>query len=274
MPQISQAIGERIRDGGRKQAVLVVDDDPIHRTLIVRYLQRLGFAVDEAANGREAVEAVMRAGYAAVLMDCEMPEMDGYQATIEIRRAEGAARHTRIVALTANGNGSDRARCLAAGMDETLSKPVRPETLAQMLASSDDVNSPTKAVGESLPLGGADPVLDPELISDLREAGQDLLDHLIESFVQNAPTRIAQMADEFAGSNLKAASISAHNLKGSAGNLGAKRMAGICATLDLMARNGSIENVAVLIVDLRAEYGRVKEALHAEHSAQTEATEA
>lgn len=275
MQRISQAVAKWVGDGSRKQAVLVADDNPINRMLMVRYLQRLGFTVDEAADGREAVEAVMRASYAAVLMDCEMPDMDGYQATIEIRRVEGAARHTRIVAITANESESDRVRCLAAGMDESMSKPVRPESLARILApAAATTHSAAKAADESVPLNGADPVLDPELIGDLREAGQGLLDDLIESFVQKAPIRIAQMADEFACGNLKAAAMSAHNLKGSAGNLGARRMSGICATLDLMGRNGSIENAAALIVDLRAEYGRVKDALHAEHSPPTAAAEA
>jgi CheY-like chemotaxis protein/HPt (histidine-containing phosphotransfer) domain-containing protein len=275
MQQISQSAAGWNHNGSAKQAVLVADDNPINRKLMVRYLQRLGYAVDEAVDGREAVEAVKGANYAAVLMDCEMPVMDGYQASSEIRRMEGAARHTRIVAITANESESDRGRCLAAGMDEFMSKPVRPESLARMVERAAAANQPAgQAADEAEPLDGAGPVLDPETIGELREEGQDLLDDLIESFAQKAPTRIAQMADEFACGNLKAAALSAHNLKGSAGNLGAKRLGGICAKLDLMGRNGSIENVASLIVDLRAEYGRVKHALHTEHSTPTSAAEA
>lgn len=175
MQQISQSAAGRNGDGSAKQAVLVADDNPINRRLMVRYLQRLGYAVDEAADGGEAVEAVKRGNYTAVLMDCEMPEMDGYRATSEIRRMEGTARHTRIVAITAHASGSDRARCLAAGMDEFMSKPVRPESLARMLAQAAAANQPAaKAADRSVPLDDASPVLDPEMIGELRGEGTGL----------------------------------------------------------------------------------------------------
>jgi CheY-like chemotaxis protein/HPt (histidine-containing phosphotransfer) domain-containing protein len=256
-------------------SVLVADDNPVNRKLTVRYLQRLGYTVDEAADGREAVEAVKSARYAAVLMDCEMPEMDGYQATSEIRRMEGDGRHTRIVAITAHDADSDRAKCLTAGMDEFMTKPVRPESLAQMLegqAAAKQQATATAAEGGSP--GDASPVLDPEMLGELREEGQDFLDELIETFDHKTPARIAELADRFARGDLKAAALSAHSLKGTAGNLGAKRMWRICAALDTMARNGAVEQAASLIGDLRAEYRLVQDALHAEHSAPTAAAEA
>lgn len=276
MQQSQLALGH-VRNDIEKRPVLVADDNPINRKLAVRYLQKLGYAVDEAADGREAVEAVKGANYAAVLMDCEMPEMDGYQAASEIRRIEGDARHTRIVAITAHEEESERAKCLTAGMDELLTKPIRPESLARLFERGAAASQPAGTAADKpvSPDGdGAGPVLDPEMIGELREEGQDLLDELIESFGQRTPIRIAELADEFARGDLKAASLSVHALKGSAGNLGAKRMRGICATLDTMARNGEIGNVTSLMGDLRAEYERVRDALDAEHSAPTAAAEA
>jgi signal transduction histidine kinase/ActR/RegA family two-component response regulator len=113
--------------------VLVAEDNPMNQLVTVRMLERLGLQADVAGNGLEALEAVARASYAAVLMDCRMPELDGYEATRRIRAHEGTlGRHTPIIAVTANAMNGDRERCLEAGMDDYLPKPV---TLAQLDAA-------------------------------------------------------------------------------------------------------------------------------------------
>jgi CheY-like chemotaxis protein len=114
--------------------VLLADDTPINRLVGVALLERLGYTVDVVSNGEEAVEAVARNRYDAVLMDCLMPVMDGYEATNRIRRLESGSRHTRIIALTASAMVGDRERCLAAGMDDYLPKPLDQSSLAGVLA--------------------------------------------------------------------------------------------------------------------------------------------
>jgi len=120
--------------GGRGR-VLAADDNAVNKRLITRLLEKAGYVADAVDNGREAVEAVTRADYDAVLMDCQMPVMDGFEATSVIRAAEsGRSRRVPIIALTASAMASDRERCLAAGMDDYLTKPIKPTELAEILA--------------------------------------------------------------------------------------------------------------------------------------------
>jgi CheY-like chemotaxis protein len=119
--------------------VLVVEDQAVNRAVVVRLLEKLGCSVDSAENGREALAAVAKQEYDLVLMDCQMPEMDGFEATAQIRRKEDSGRRVPIVALTAAALAGDRERCLAAGMDDYLTKPVRREQLESLVRRMLDV---------------------------------------------------------------------------------------------------------------------------------------
>jgi CheY-like chemotaxis protein len=118
----------------RGARLLVAEDNPVNQLVAVRMLEKLGYRADGVANGSEAVDALMRINYAAVLMDCQMPELDGFEATREIRRRQSSARRTPVIALTAGAMQSDREQCFAAGMDDYISKPVRLEELGAVLA--------------------------------------------------------------------------------------------------------------------------------------------
>ncbi len=115
-------------------AVLVAEDNPVNQIVVARMLEKLGYRVDVVSNGREAVEALMRVDYAAVLMDCQMPEMDGFEATQEIRRRQGAPHRTPVIALTASATLDDRQRCFEADMDDYIPKPTRYSELAAAVA--------------------------------------------------------------------------------------------------------------------------------------------
>jgi CheY-like chemotaxis protein len=127
------ARSERKPPGEHGPRVLLAEDNLVNQTLGLRMLERLGCSVDVVSNGREAVAAVARAEYALVFMDCQMPEMDGFEATAAIRQAETGVRRVPIIALTASAMQGDREACLAAGMDDYLSKPLGLRDLERML---------------------------------------------------------------------------------------------------------------------------------------------
>ena len=120
-------------DASNLQTILVVDDNQVNLKVAAKQLKRLGYRVDLADSGKAAIDALSSPHYPIVLLDCEMPEMDGYATTAEIRRRDGDSRHTIIVAMTAHALEGARRRCLDAGMDEYVAKPVTLQTLAAVL---------------------------------------------------------------------------------------------------------------------------------------------
>ncbi|MGI8792600.1 MAG: response regulator, partial [Acidimicrobiales bacterium] len=230
-PLITRHTADEVRRRNRPH-LLVVEDNIVNQKVAARTLENLGYRVDVAANGLEAVEATARIRYAAVLMDCQMPEMDGYEATAAIRARDAGDDHLPIIAMTAAASPEDEAACLAAGMDDYLTKPVNPKAMAGLLERW--IHHTPSATAPNRPHGppGA---LDAETLSQLRElAAQDPagIAELVSLFLRDARERIDSAAAAAARGDLTAFSYTAHILKGSSGNLAATAVAVICADLE------------------------------------------
>jgi PAS domain S-box-containing protein len=250
-----------------RSRILVVDDNPVNQRVAVRMLEKMGHRVDIADNGIGALAALVRVRYDAVLMDCQMPEMDGFEATREIRRREGSDRHTVIIAMTAGAMTGDQDKCLAAGMDAYLSKPVKADVLASMVdlwAGSKSHHEQAEA--QDQPSGG---LLDQTYVAGLRELGTDEFDKLIRLFLKDGQQRVDGLrAAQTAGDRAAMVKL-AHSLKGSASSFGAGTLAARCGELQARARAADAADDARMIDCVDAEFVLASAALRAELEPET-----
>ena len=209
-------------------------------------------------------------------MDVQMPEMGGYEATAEIRRREeGEGKRTPVIAMTANAMQGDREEALAAGMDDYVSKPVRPEELEAVLghwipqpdeaASAAEGDTDGGSAAGAAPGDTTDPPLDRGVLEGLRELGdQELLAELAGLFLEDAPARLGALREAIEGGDASSVERTAHALKGSCGNMGATGMVAICEKLEDEGRSGELGRAPMLVERLEAEYSRVRAALDRE----------
>jgi PAS domain S-box-containing protein len=238
--------------GPSRGRILVVEDNEVNQLVARATVKKFGYAVDVVADGAEAVAATAATKYAAVLMDCHMPVMDGFEATRIIRNREGKHSRLPIIAMTAGALDGDRERCLAAGMDDYLSKPVDAQELEAALA---------RWVPETDEDGKRPPSVDPERLAILRELGPvdglGLLPATAEAFRRDVPARLAALRRAVDDGGGPALSQAAHALKGAAANIGATTLAGLCTELELMGRNGNHDGGLQLISRLERELALV-----------------
>jgi signal transduction histidine kinase/CheY-like chemotaxis protein len=238
---------------GRRLRVLVAEDNLVNQQVIGLMLERLGHRPDIVANGAEAVEAVTSAPYDLVLMDVQMPEMDGLEATRRIRRDVPAARQPRIVALTASALHEDRERCRAAGMDDHLAKPLRREELTEALAAvpqrlapaqhvavADDVPDQRPAVPTSATANAAvDPSVLEALTARFGDKGPALRDKLLATWTRDTQTRLTALAQAVEAGSAEQVERIAHALKSGTAALGGHRLAAVCADIEERLRAGN-----------------------------------
>jgi len=227
--------------------VLVADDNAVNLKVACAMLLKLGYAVRTAVDGREAVEAVARAAARpgepaidAILMDVNMPEVDGLEATRQIHAAFGN-QAPPIIAVTAGASDEDRLRCEAAGMDDYLTKPLQVAALAQTLEKW-LVTGPAQARAEqAAAASGDDHVLDLARLEEFREYDDEALTmtrEVVSLFLTDTPARLEGVAAAIATGDAQALATAAHALKGSAGNVGAVALQRQASELEALAKSG------------------------------------
>jgi PAS domain S-box-containing protein len=244
--------------------ILLAEDNVVNQMVALQILKKLGYRADVVSNGREAVSMAAGRAYDVVLMDVQMPEMDGLEATRRIRRRTPRPDGPRVVALTAGAMADDRDRCIEAGMDDFVTKPVRITDLAAAL--------------DRCPVGGgpvpppsgkpAARALDPTRLGELRDlvgpGGLGGVVGLIDIFLQDTPARIEVLRDAIARGDRDGLRREAHTLKGSAANIGAEGLAALSREMETAAAGADPGRSLQILLLMGEEFGRVQEALRLE----------
>lgn len=253
--------------------VLVVDDHKGVRLVLQRMLEELGFEVDLAANGQEAIDAVAAYNYAIILMDSQMPHMDGNEATRIIRLAEGDTQHTPIIALTANVLPAEQEKAFAAGVDYYLCKPVFLEDLEAALGSllSSDQDKPTKLEEADMQAPGMSSVsvFNKSIVEDLSKIGEPgkpgLFSELANLMLAQMPVWLHEMEFSATQGDVDSIRRQAHSMLGLCRQIGADRMAYVCADLKSTDLNTKVSDMLCEIENLNKEFERVERELHDKH---------
>jgi PAS domain S-box-containing protein len=239
--------------------ILIAEDNQVNQKLAQKILQKMGYRADLAGNGLEAVESVDRQQYDVVLMDLHMPEMDGIEATRRIVQKYPKEKRPRIIAVTADAMQGDRELCIAAGMDDYISKPIQIAELQRALEKSG------KPVAEEQPAEQGPVAVDRNVIDELKELADEgdpgFLRELIESYLTSSEPLISQIRDAVAQGNTDELRKAAHTLKGSSRSMGVMVVGEISFELETLARNGTVAGAGVLFDQLGKEFARAKEIL-------------
>ncbi|MBS1792341.1 MAG: PAS domain S-box protein [Acidobacteria bacterium] len=244
--------------------VLVADDNAVNRKVALLMLEKLGYKAEFATNGLEVLESLGSRTFDVVLMDVQMPEMDGLEATREICRRWKPANRPRIIAMTANAMSGDRDQCLEAGMDDYLSKPIRKEDLQRALEQCEMKSQPEKRNLNNDKFAEI-PTFDEAMFKSLEEFSPDGADEIIAEligiFLEESPKGFQNLAGAVEAGDLKKIETLAHALKGSCATIGVARTAALCSALERLAFEGGLDGAPELLTEIDAELKRSVEVL-------------
>jgi CheY-like chemotaxis protein/HPt (histidine-containing phosphotransfer) domain-containing protein len=240
--------------------ILLAEDNPINQRFAVYLLERRGHEVVVANNGREALTALAQHPFDLVLLDVQMPEMDGLETSVAIRaREQEQGGHVPIIALTAHAMADDRERCLQAGMDAYLTKPVRPQELFEAIANL--IPEGTTLAGEHQEVPVASEVFDQAALLARIEGDETLLRELVGLFLEDTPQRLDRIHEAFVNNDFKKLERAAHTLKGSVGNLCAYRAYEAAKRLERLAQIGDGLRIMDALADLEMEMAHLQPVL-------------
>jgi CheY-like chemotaxis protein/HPt (histidine-containing phosphotransfer) domain-containing protein len=245
--------------------VLVVEDNTVNQKVATAILESLGCRAEVAANGREAIGMLELLPFDAVLMDIQMPDMDGYETTAEIRRRRmGAGGRVPIVAMTAQAMKGERERCLRAGMDGYVAKPVKPQeiraALVRVLGDGADISPADGSSPEGEEEGAAPRTrFDRSRLDKMLRGDPSLIREILQMFIEDTAENLEKLAGFIDEGDGESAVRTAHALKGSAGNIGAGRFSEICFRIETSAREGRLEEALSSVEKAREEFDALRE---------------
>ena len=257
----------------RGVGILVVEDNIVNQEVVLGILRKLGLRADAVANGAEAIEALSTLPYDLVLMDIQMPVMDGFEATRLIRDPQSRVRDHRVpvIALTANAMRGDRQRCLEVGMDCYLTKPVSPSSLVEVLnawlpAGSEPIDPPSLRAARAAPTAVSQApdsqVFDRTGLLARVMDDEALVDNIIAQFVESTPGLIESLRQALDDGNLGAVARQAHSIKGAASNVNGERLRQVAFKLEQTARSGDAADAGRLLPEIVLEFDRLRAAMH------------
>jgi two-component system sensor histidine kinase/response regulator len=254
-------------DRKRKVRILLAEDNIVNQKVILKFLEKMGYRADVVANGLEVLKALEAIPYTLVLMDVQMPEMDGIEATRRIRSARSSIKNPNvpIIALTAHAMKEDRKRCLDAGMNDYLAKPIQPDQLAEMIsrwvASQPESASRARESNNALRTQDQRVSFDKSLLLERLEGDEKIYEEIIRLFLEDVPGQIRSLQEAVSGGDGAMAERQAHTLKGASGNVGALGLQKVAQETEMACRAGNMEKAIEKLGMIKTEFEELKKSL-------------
>jgi CheY-like chemotaxis protein/HPt (histidine-containing phosphotransfer) domain-containing protein len=246
-------------DQKRRIRILLAEDNMINQELALAILEKVGYRADGVANGKEVLSALGKVPYDLILMDVQMPEMDGFEATGAIRRKEReSGKHIPIIAMTAHAMKGDRERCLEAGMDDYLTKPIQPQSLIEAIGRWVDNGVLKEPEVALIKPSEASEVFDKSGFLERLGGDESLFRKLLSMFLDEAPIQIERMQQHLKDEDLAGVQLGAHSLKGVAMSIGGNALQKVASEIEVAARNRELDRARGLVPKLQKEFERLK----------------
>ena len=245
----------------------------INQELAVGILEKVGYRADAVANGKEVLSALEKGSYDLILMDVQMPEMDGFEATAAIRRKEREnGKHIPIIAMTAHAMKGDRERCLEAGMNDYVSKPLSARALVEVLEKwlpKENAEGATRngesRKGKEKDEGSSPIVWDRAALLERLMGDEELARRILEYFRTDTPRQIQALKDLLEAEDPSGAERQAHAIKGVAGNVGGEALRAVAFEMEEASRAGDLDAVQACMAELESQFERLKQAMTTDH---------
>jgi CheY-like chemotaxis protein/HPt (histidine-containing phosphotransfer) domain-containing protein len=252
-------------DKKRRVRILLAEDNIINQKVVISTLKKLGYNADAVANGKEAVKALEMIPYDVVLMDCQMPEMDGYEATGEIRKRSSKVldHEVPVIAITANVMKGDREKCLNAGMDDYLPKPIYPNELSDMLEKwigKQDASQQEETTGSN-----KEPVqniFDKAGLLDRLMGDEALANEILGEFLEDVPRNVSALKEALDNGDAPSIQLRAHTIKGQSANVGGEALRETAFEIEKAGESGDLETVKARMTELEAQFDRLRKAMN------------